>query len=141
MKALTVLTLGFTCLLAINTSAAPEKVYKWVDSKGVTHYGQRPPAGKEAEVIKPQIGRSDPVTYSTPASAPEKKVGVNPAEDAKKALKNPVRCETARKNFDTLKTYTHIKIKGEDGEYRYLSPDEQKQKLDEASKAIEESCE
>ena len=140
MKALAMLTIGFTCLLAVNASlAASEKVYKWTDSKGNTHYAQRPPANTETEVIKPQTGHSAPVTYATPAG--EKPAEVKKTEDDKKALKDPVRCESARKNFETLKTYARIRMKGDDGEYRYLSPDEQKQKLDEASKAIEESCE
>jgi hypothetical protein len=80
------------------------------------------------------------VTYSTPATNEKDKVEKK-VEDKKSALKDPERCESARKNSETLKTYARIRIKGDDGEYRYLTPDEQKQKLDEANKAIEESCE
>jgi hypothetical protein len=133
------LILSFTGLLAASISAAaPEKVYKWTDSKGVTHYGQRPPANTQTEVIKPQTGHSDPVTY---APAPSAAVAPAKTENKEKPLLDPERCSQARKNLETLKTYTHIKMKGEDGEYKYLSPDEQKQKLDEAAKAAEESCE
>ena len=141
MKSLASLILALTCILISSiTFAAPEKVYKWTDSKGITHYGQRPPANTDTEVIKPQIGHSDPVTYGSASSAAASQDDLKKAE-TEKPLKDAERCSQARKNLETLKTYTHIKMKGEDGEYRYLSPDEQKQKLDESAKAVEESCE
>jgi hypothetical protein len=31
--------------------AAAEQVYKWVDSKGVTHYGGKPPSGRKFQVV------------------------------------------------------------------------------------------
>ena len=130
-----IFTLG--CLLACNQALAA-KVYKWVDSKGVVHYSAQPPATGHAEVIKPQTGHSEPVEYTTPEKPGAKKEAA--ANQQTGIQKDPERCEAARKNEETLKSYTHIKVKGEDGEYRFLSPEEQQQKLDEANKAIEESC-
>jgi hypothetical protein len=144
MNLSTLLALSIVCFLAFSqASAAAEKVYKWTDAKGQTHYGQRPPLNTETEVIKTRTGHSDPVNYeAAPGSAPnvpkdkeDKKAEANSAPP-----KDKERCDLAHKNADTLKTYAHIRIKGDDGEYRFLTPDEQKQKLDEASKAIEESC-
>ena len=142
MKPLASLILSLMCILFASAAfAASEKVYKWTDSKGVTHYGQRPPANTDTEVIKPQTGHSDPVAYTgTGASAAAGQTDAKKTE-TEKPLKDPERCSQARKNLETLKTYTHIKMKGDDGEYRYLSPDEQKQKLDESAKAVDESCE
>lgn len=134
------LTLTFVCILAANqTFAAAAKVYKWTDAKGQTHYSQHPPLNTETEVIKTQTGHSDPVNYET-VSAP-KNNAEKKAESKNAPPKDKERCDAARKNADTLNTYVHIRIKGDDGEYRFLTPDEQKQKLDEANKAIEESCE
>jgi len=140
MKTSASLIFSLICLLTASiVTAAPEKVYKWTDSKGVTHYGQRPPANTKTEVIKPQTGHSDPVTYApAPGATP---VADKKTENNEKPLLDPERCSQARKNLETLKTYARIKMKGDDGEYRYLTPDEQKQKLDEAAKAAEESCE
>ena len=139
MKVSAALALLLACLFtATITFAAPEKVYKWTDSKGNVHYAQRPPANTDTEVIKPQTGHSDPVTYTAPAGDANKEVKKT-ADDAK-ALKDPERCANARKNIETLKTYARIKIKGDDGEFRYLTPDEQQQKLTEANKAASESC-
>jgi hypothetical protein len=141
MNLSSVLTLSFTCLLVCSPSlSAAEKVYKWTDAKGLTHYDQRPPINTQTEVIKTQTGHSDPVDYSNQTTAAAK---VDKQADVKKDAppKDKEQCEGARKNAETLKTYTRIRIKGDDGEYRFLTPDEQKQKLDEANKAVEDNCE
>lgn len=134
------LTLSFVCLLACSsTFAAAEKVYKWTDAKGQTHYSQHPPLDTQTEVIKTQTGHSDPVNYTDAAATAAK---AEKKEETKSApAKDKERCEVARKNADTLKTYARIRVKGDDGEYHFITPDEQKQKLNEANKAIEESCE
>lgn len=131
------MTIAF--LMSTVALAAPSKVYKWTDSKGQTHYSQHPPANTQTEVIKPQTGHSDPVNYST--SEPKSDKEKSESSPAAAAPKDKERCETARKNVETLKTYARIRIKGEDGEFRYITPDERAQKLAEANKAIEESCE
>jgi hypothetical protein len=132
-----VLSLSIACLMASSQAfAAAEKVYKWTDAKGQTHYSQHPPFNTETEVIKPPTGHSDPVEYKV---APETKVEAK-AETTVAPPKDKERCQNARSNAETLKTYARIRVKGDDGEYRFLTPDEQQQKLKEANKAIQESC-
>lgn len=41
----TVILVGWLVAGAAVPIGAPAQVYKWVDEKGVTHYGERPPAG------------------------------------------------------------------------------------------------
>ncbi len=43
-----IFTLALLCCMPVAMAAN----YKWTDEKGQTHYGQRPPAGVEAEKIK-----------------------------------------------------------------------------------------
>ena len=137
MKFIMRLMISFCLVLAFNHAMA-DKLYKWTDNKGVTHYSQHPAANVKNEVIIPKTGHSDPVTQTAPTSTPA--VNTNSSADTKASLKDPERCANARKNLDTLKTFARIKVKGDNGEYRYLTPDEQKQKMNEANKAIEESC-
>ena len=118
--------------------SAPEKVYKWTDKRGQVHYSQHPPIGTQTEVVKPEIGHSEPVNYSVTADNKTKEE--KKADSVKSSQKDPERCDAARKNLDTLKTFKRIKVKGDDGEYRFLTPDEQQQHTNEAAKAIEESC-
>ena len=132
MKLMISFVLSLCSVLACNQSLAA-KLYKWTDAKGVTHFSEHPGANVSNEVIKPKTGHSDPVTYTTPTSSASINSSV---ANATAALKDPERCASARKNHETLKTFARIKVKGDDGEYRYLTPDEQKQKLVETNKAI-----
>ncbi|MES2824085.1 MAG: DUF4124 domain-containing protein [Pseudomonadota bacterium] len=135
MKSTIPFVISFCFALAFNQAMA-DKLYKWTDAKGVTHYSQHPAANVKNEVIIPKTGHSDPVTPTASAST----ANTNSSAAAKASLKDPERCANARKNLDTLKTFARIKVKEENGEFRYLTPDEQKQKIGEANKAIEESC-
>ena len=137
MNLKSVLTVCVAFSISVAALAAPSKVYKWTDSKGQTHYAQNPPYNTDTEVLKPQTGHSDPVTYSASSANAEKKADTAQAGPTK----DKERCENARKNVETLKTYTRVKVKGDDGEFHYITPEEHAQKLKEASKAIEESCE
>ena len=40
------------------------QVYKWVDERGVTHYGERPPQGRKSTEVPHKLG-----TPAAPASA------------------------------------------------------------------------
>ena len=136
MKFSTPIVFSLFCLLNCNLVLA-EKLHKWIDANGVTHFSEHPPLNQKSEIIKPKTGHSDPVTYAT-ASAANSSAGSQ--EASKTASLNPERCTAARKNQETLKTFTRIKIMGDNGEYRYLTPDEQKQQLKEAEAAISDSC-
>ena len=46
---LTILAGGL--LLALSSSIMAGQVYKWVDAKGVTHFGAQPPQGMAAETL------------------------------------------------------------------------------------------
>ena len=139
MNLKSVLTVCVAFSISVAAFAAPNKVYKWTDSKGQTHYAQNPPYNTDTEVLKTQTGHSDPVNYSASSANAEKKVDAAPVKDA--PAKDKERCENARKNVETLKTYTRIRVKGEDGEFHFITPEEHAQRLAESNKAIEESCE
>jgi hypothetical protein len=139
MKSRIAFMFSLSCALA-SGSALAGKLYKWTDEKGLVHYSEHKPVNLNSEVIKTKTGHSDPVppVATTPVPTGDTKAAAE--ADTKAALKDPERCASARKNQETLKTFARIKVKGDNGEYRYLTPDEQKQKIGEANKAIEESC-
>jgi hypothetical protein len=39
---------------------AAAQVYKWVDEKGVTHYGERPPTGQKAQEVEQRLANPAP---------------------------------------------------------------------------------
>lgn len=51
-------------LLWAALAPASAQMYKWVDEKGTTHYGERPPQGKKAQEVAPRL--------ASPRPAPEK---------------------------------------------------------------------
>jgi len=74
--------LHFLILLA---TAAPAfaQVYKWVDERGVTHYGERPPQGGKASEVPNRLASPAPagVTGSQGNSASNPRQGEIPPRD------------------------------------------------------------
>jgi len=48
------------CVLWALLIPANAQVYKWVDEKGVTHYGERPPQGKKAQEVEQRLANPGP---------------------------------------------------------------------------------
>lgn len=143
------LTLPFvviTSFMLLGQFSAAEEVFKWVDENGLTHYSALPPKNKKARIVKTQTGHSEPVSYknSKPAdesSSPAQESPVTtPAAPSNIPQKDPERCTAARKNLETLQNHARVRIKGDDGQLRYLTPNEHGQKMANAQKAIDESC-
>lgn len=144
MKRLLVPALCMASVLLANPSFAA-KIYKWVDEDGITHFSEHPPKNTQTTVIKPKVGHSEPVNYDSGAPADDKTAAEAAAqrqaeEDLAQALKDPTRCEAARKNMETLQNFGRVKVKGEDGEFHYLSPEEQQERIQSTQQAIDESC-
>lgn len=67
------IALGTALMFIIPLPAA--QTYKWVDERGVTHYGEKPPAGGRAVVVDTQPGgtlESGALRQAKPDSAPPK---------------------------------------------------------------------
>ena len=61
--------LHFLVLTAV-TAPAYAQVYKWVDERGVTHYGERPPQGRKASEVPHRLG-TPPAPGAVRESAPQ----------------------------------------------------------------------
>jgi len=64
-------------VLAAAIAPASAQVYKWVDERGVTHYGERPPQGGKASEVPDRLGSpggvapKPPADPAAPAAQPE----------------------------------------------------------------------
>lgn len=143
--------LMLACLLvaAVPGLASSASVYKWTDENGVVHFGDRQPAGQPSEKINVRTG--------TPSSdqgspAPQERVkaleeerGKQAASEQEKSRQEALRkqresiCEQARANLEILNTHSRIQIE-ENGEIRYLSPEEIEAQREKAQRLIEENC-
>ena len=136
------------CFVIPTTSFSASSIFKWTDEKGNVHYGDMHPDGQDAKEMKIQRFKGQ-----TPTASPQSKANDLEKDQAAsskiKALNlqkqvemkaEEQRCNTAKKNLTTLKNNSRIKIRGEDGNYRYLSPEEISKKMQESQKAVDESC-
>lgn len=148
MKYLGLIVFLLASAIASQPALSAGKVYTWTDSKGVVHYGERPPKDVKATLIKTRSGHSDPTpTPPTPApvAAPDTvTTSEAPGEAAPQqtgSAKDPTQCEAARTNLATLNGYARIKTTDEKGETRYMSEEEKQQKRADMQKMIDQVCE
>jgi hypothetical protein len=144
---------GAVALIAFSSyaSAACNGGYRWSevkDGKTVTHYTQQPPEGRASECVSVSTGTRTQVNAGeeeAPATTGSKPAagGQQPAPAANKPKgmqavpdKDPEKCKQAQETKSVLDSHARIREKGDNGEYRYLSPDEiaeQKKLADEST--------
>ena len=122
--------------LALPASA---EIYRWTDSSGDTHFGSNPPTGVNAEpvsttrtnTIDTTSQQGDKERESADDSQdgqPEGEGEQSPEEQKKREEIRQQNCETARQALKTLEQNARVQVK-EDGERRYLSPEEKAAEL------------
>lgn len=145
--------LGATTLLALSSYAAAScnGGYRWSeikDGKTITHYTQQPPEGRASECVQISTGTRSQVNpgENDDVSKPAGKSSADGQANTKPATKpvgmqgvpdkDPEKCKQAKDTRAVLDSHARIREKGDNGEYRYLTPDEiaeQKKLADESS--------
>ncbi|MBX9754506.1 MAG: DUF4124 domain-containing protein [Pseudomonadaceae bacterium] len=135
-------------LLTLSTTAMASQVYKWVDDKGVTHFGANPPQGQAATSVNTVIAQPKAAAKAaTPAPAAvdsgeaeqkviDAKVKQQVAEQAAERKKY---CESVRTNLAQLQNNPRLRTEV-NGEQVRLGEDQRQAKIAEAQKAIKENC-
>lgn len=83
-------------------AAAPAfgQVFKWVDERGVTHYGERPPQGGKASEVPDKLGTPGGVA---PRAAPQGEAKSPPPEAEKtEEARRKEQCDQQRELLDRL---------------------------------------
>ncbi len=141
-----VLTTALLTLSSFHASAG-EVVYRWKDDAGNQVNSDRPPPqGTEYEVISTSssmVHAVDPAGGAVPLQVkPTADKESEPvAASTPKTEKNPEYCKTARDNLQTLDSHARIRLRDEQGEYRYIDEDEKQQQRKLALDAIKAFCE
>lgn len=126
------------------------EVYRWVDEQGNVHYSETPPAGQEAEQTGIRTGpRGDPPPQPQP---PEEAAPESPEQSERPATEERAQpdpeataemrrhnCEQAREALETLDAYNRVRVE-EDGELRYLTPEEMEEQRERFREMEEENC-
>jgi len=107
-------------ILAAAAAPAFAQVFKWVDERGITHYGERPPQGAKATEVQDKLASPPPGRAPvTPAQKSEPRVaqpaqvptypqptGVPPPSPAPKAPPTPQELQAAAKKAECEKERT-----------------------------------
>ena len=141
--------------MAATDATAKDEVYRWVDDKGVVHFGDRPPEKTDAEAIDLRESDSTGVQPSTnPAATADALDEAEPsyaqqkrearAEHRKEAAESQAAidagCQQRREIVAQLEPSTRVMVRGEDGEVYRLDDNERLKALDEAKAYIAEKC-
>ncbi len=126
---------GATLLALLATwathSVADNNHYRWIDDRGNPVYSDRtPPKGVDYEVVAAGSGLKRVVDAEEGAVPPEVEPRVgNEFEQvdtaaAQRSKKNPVLCDRAKTNLDSLDKSDKVKMRNDQGEVRYLTAEE-----------------
>lgn len=139
----------FPLLFLLATGSAAADMYKWTDANGITQYGQHPPAGVQAERLRPAPA---PATAPAAKSLQQQVDDMNreieasdkrKAEAAQKKQRAEIRktnCANARRNIEFLGYGGNRRIKMPDGSYQTLDEKTRNEQLEKNRKAVKEFC-
>ncbi|AMQ89974.1 DUF4124 domain-containing protein [Marinobacter sp. LQ44] len=144
--------LMLTLLMAMTPGiAAGASVYKWTDENGVTHFGDRQPTGANSEQVNVRSGTTSRSQSGQRQSAQEQlgelqeqqrsqeqRRQETAVEEARRKQRE-ANCATARSNLDVLNSNARIRVE-ENGEMRYLAPDEIEEQRRRFREIMEENC-
>ncbi|CAA0114148.1 Uncharacterised protein [BD1-7 clade bacterium] len=91
-------------LILSTTTVQAAKFYKWVDTDGQTHYGERPPAGVDTEEVRTYGDKATSRPTSSLPSLPTTAPTEQQAPEAVQAKKDPETCRKARENYRIMST-------------------------------------
>ncbi|RLQ21428.1 DUF4124 domain-containing protein [Seongchinamella sediminis] len=120
--------------------------YRWLNERGnPVHSDRPPPKGIDYEVITTGSGLKRVVAAeegAVPAEATPR-VG-NEFEQQqvqeKNTVKNPEYCKRATENLETLTSAPRIRLRDEEGQFRFLSNEERETEIAKAEAAIATHC-
>jgi len=140
-------------LLCATTFSVAGKIYKWTDSEGNIHYGERPPTNQAKQIKVPKAPPYSGKPAAKPGSQTDArktlldafdkertdKAEATAKSDKEKAIQDK-NCSNARKRVASLNIGGRIYNITEEGERTYLNDDEIKNRLADAQKAVEKWC-
>lgn len=141
-------------LALVAASATPEwlfaaDVYRWTDSEGRTHFGDRPPAGGGTPIRVPQsaptsdgMARQERTRRLLEEFASERaERAENAAKRARAETERAAACEEARGRRFEYENSRYLYFWDERGEKRVLGEAEHRRAQDEARQDVERWCE
>lgn len=131
-----------------STTFASEKIYKWVDANGQTHYTTKKPENKNSQEMNIRVAKPRP---STAPQINEEKEKVTASErfdeyrkqrenKKKRSVANKKRCNKAKATLARFKEQIHFAHTDAKGEKTYLEDSQREEILNASNKAIKKYC-
>lgn len=144
-------TLAMMCslvvLVATGAVHAQDKVYRWKDADGVTHYSDEPPAdgsAEEMEIDVPPPVAAPPAPETSDEQETENEPSAAAAEaeaQARLAAERQQACEGAQRNLATLQANPEVTMDTNgDGEAEILTPEQRDAQIAANREAIQTYC-
>jgi hypothetical protein len=136
-------------MLALALPAAAQKMYKWVDEKGVTHFSENPPpdgvkGGQQIEVKPIQPDRPAVDNWrQKEAEAKERRAKQGVADEQarrQEASQRAGKCRQAQRTVDTMTNYSRVYKLNEKGERVWMEENEKSSELAEAKRDVARYC-
>lgn len=146
-KALALPIIAIYLAIGIASYSLGETYYRWTDDRGnPVHSDRPPPEGIDYEVMSTQSTLMRSVEGDKGAVPKKVKPTVSndfePVQTRKVMVeKNPEYCQRARKNLETLNGPARIRLRNDQGEYRYISEEEKAEQRQLAMDSISVHCE
>jgi len=153
MTARSITALVLAVLLALADTATAETIYKWVDDQGITHYGDEPPSGTDAQRIE---ASEEPSSSETERAQQQLETTTERLEERRrerleerraaqreqrKREQREKRCQELRQALRNVKRNRNlIKPDGEGG-YEAMTEQERQKRVAERRKRLKKQCE
>ena len=147
IKHLGLIALVTTIIATISgPTVAGNTYYRWADDRGnPVHSDRPPPKGTDYEVVSTgsslvrkvsaEEGAVPADTKSTPGNEFETTESAKPVQK-----KNEEFCQRAQDNLNTLESTARVRIRDDQGEYRYLSTEEKEAESNKARDLMAVHC-
>ena len=135
-------------LLSTQSAFSAEKTYyRWLDERGnPVHSDRPPPTGTDYEVVETgsSFVREVPGNAGAVPAETTPRVGNEfntvDKQEMEVVKRNPEICERAQSNLETLNSTARVRIRGDDGQFRYLTEEEIESQRQKARDAVTVHC-
>lgn len=129
-------------LLSLSTPASADKIYRWVDDSGQTHFSSQPPADKRQGANEYQPNYS---THKADPMAPQYRAQekTNPVDEKTQKAAEPdttAQCEEAKSYKAALTSGEAARFRGADGKVTTYSEEKRLSELKRADQLIARFC-
>lgn len=138
----------FLVLLFSSTTLASEKIYKWVDASGQTHYTTKKPEDQQSQEMNIRIPKSQPSASKQESDTQDAKPSSERFDEYRKSREenktktsaHKKKCTKAKATLNRFKEQVRFAQITADGKKHYLEDSQRKEILNAANKAIKKYC-